>query len=233
MSSLKEFITNYPIETLVDDLKNNKDMQVFNLLWKDSSQLLQIAEKFNWQTEQDVWNWVIAVNSAIGKVDEFVALIDPSINLPPYSTLPTIAWTDIHQLFNSQMAISSSAKIHNSDGTYRLLTKEQWTQVAALCPSHRFKHSRSEQLDCDDFVQIFRGWLAEKGYGNCAAGLIGTLHYFNGNMSGGHATIGVIDTDRKVWIIEPQTGKIYAPNDVPKLGGNILANKAEIVLMIF
>lgn len=84
------------------------------------------------------------------------------------------------------------------DSWYAALTKEQvkdflksdWTN---------FRFYRKEKFDCDDFAIILWGKFHEK-FGNCSVGFA---------CSDTHAFNFFIDENRKFWIIEPQTDKIF------------------------
>lgn len=80
--------------------------------------------------------------------------------------------------------------------------------------------------NCDDFVNIARGWLSSKGLGNCAAASVATRHFLNGSPTGGHAVVLVWDANLTPWQWEPQTGILH-PAAYPKLGGNFLAQRVE------
>ena len=69
-----------------------------------------------------------------------------------------------------------------------------------------FKKYRKEYFDCDDFAIILWGRLREQFQG-CAVGFA---------LSGTHAFNVFIDDKRKMWIIEPQTDKIFKYDNNPK-----------------
>jgi len=88
------------------------------------------------------------------------------------------------------------------DSQYALLTKKQvedflksdWTN---------FRLYRKEKFDCDDFAIILWGKFHEK-FGNCSVGFA---------CSDEHAFNFCVDESRKLWIIEPQTDKIFTTSN--------------------
>jgi hypothetical protein len=100
-------------------------------------------------------------------------------------------------------------------------------------PSGAFLSSSYLTHNCDDYVNAFRGWLATNGLGNTANGFCSlTMYDSAGNMMGGHAVVLVMDSDRKLWFLEPQNGKLYEPT-YAKLGGMFFATSVKIARAFF
>jgi len=84
------------------------------------------------------------------------------------------------------------------DNEYALLTK---TQIEEFLKSDwtNFRNYRKEKFDCDDFAIVLLGRFHEK-FGNCSVGFA---------CSDTHAFNFFVDEKRKLWLIEPQTDKIF------------------------
>ena len=88
------------------------------------------------------------------------------------------------------------------DSEFALLTKKQVVEFLKSDWTN-WRIYRKEKFDCDDFAIILWGKFHEK-FGNCSVGFAcSNVHAFN----------LFIDENRKLWIIEPQTDKIFTTND--------------------
>ena len=232
MSELTDFIKAYPPDRLAIDLRADPAFELLNLLWVSPKELAPMCDDMGWQTVDDVVAWVGGVSSAIGNTKEFISRVAPSVDFDVHG-MADIPWHDIHVALSLQTTLAADLKIHQSDAHYRLPTRAQWVELASKCPVSRRPHSRNELMDCDDFAKAFIGWLASIGLGNCAAGFVGTRHYRDALITGGHALVAVLDNTKTVWMIEPQTGVLHAPSESARLGGNWLANRLEVAIAIF
>jgi hypothetical protein len=231
MSQLTDMIHAHGPEKLAKELEANPEFAVMNLMWSGPEQLIPMCNAMQWQTVDDVVAWVGRVNAALGKPGTFVDLVDPVVTLD-IKTLPVITWPKIHEALAMQLSLDTDLQIHHGDATYRLLTKQQWTELAAKCPSKRKKWV-ADLHDCDDHVKHFLGWLASKSLGNLAAGNVVTRHYVGSTPSGSHALVAVLDIEHKVWLIEPQSGLLFSPAEAVRLGSNFFANRMTVARVFF
>lgn len=225
MSQLTDAIRDAGPDNVAAAIRNDPTWAVFNLMWDQPSQLIPACEAMAWTTVEEVLAWVQATNAAVGDAKAFSMLVDPEAPVD-MAGMKTIAWPKLHETIHATGLLAPDCLLHNSDGTYHLPTKAQWEAIAAACPSKRFKHSRSEALDCDDHVRIALGWLSSKGLGNCAAAMVATRHYMHLVLVGAHAVILVWDDTLTCWQWEPQAGTLH-PVTYPKLGGAFLATRLE------
>lgn len=225
MSALTDAIQQAGPDNVAAAIRNDPAWAVFNLMWEQPSQIAPACEAMGWTTLEEVLAWVNATAAAIGNAQAFSTLVDPDA---PHVQAPmtTVPWARLHESIHATGLLAADCLLHNSDGQYRLPTKQQWQEIAAACPSKRWKHSGSERFDCDDSVRMALGWLSAKGLGNCAAAFTATRHFLGSNPTGGHAVVLVWDDTLTPWQWEPQTGVIH-PVNFPKLGGNFLANRIE------
>ena len=90
-----------------------------------------------------------------------------------------------------------------ADKTYILPRKEQIENFLLSDSTNRYKY-QTEMFDCDDFAMVLLGRLRER-FPNFAIGFA---------ASGEHAFNFFIDNTRKLWLIEPQTDKIFTSKSV-------------------
>lgn len=111
------------------------------------------------------------------------------------------------------------------DTAYRVPTKEQCMHILEKSPTHILKYI-PEERDCDDFMRMMRGWLAENAYGNLSIGsTLFRAYKVDGSLYYVHAVNIMIyheNGELKVLIAEPQSAGTtwqlseVAPRDVLK-----------------
>lgn len=225
MSQLTDAIAQAGPDNVANAIRNDPSFAVFNLLWEQPGQIASACNTMGWQTLDELLAWLRATATAVGNTSAFATLVDP----PAPTTLAGMAtapWPELHKAIHATGLLATDCLLHNSDATYHLPTKAQWEAIAAACPSSRWKHSGSEDHDCDDFVRMALGWLSAKGLGNCAAATAATRHYWANSPTGGHAVVLVWDDTLTPWQWEPQAGTLH-PATFAKLGGNFLATRVE------
>jgi len=98
------------------------------------------------------------------------------------------------KLFNNKVTVN--------DYNYKLPTKKQIADFLTLDSTNNYKYIMDE-FDCDDFAIILHGKLRER-FVNFAIGYAqSSTHSFN----------FFIDEKKKLWLIEPQTDKIFTTKD--------------------
>lgn len=224
MSELTDMITQTGAENVANIIKDDPNFRIFNLLWNDPKELIPVCNQMGFVTLTQLINWCNSVNVAIGNTVAFEDLIDPVVNYS-LSSFNKTAWNNLHVSIHATGLLSNDCILHNNDAEYYLPTKIQWQEILSKCPAKEYKW-KNEHLDCDDFVNIARGWLSAKGLGNTANAFVATRHYLNAVPTGGHAVLLVWDNTLTPWQFEPQNGLLYAVN-YAKLGGNNLANRIE------
>lgn len=228
---ISDYIAQNGVDSVAAFLKSSPDYAVFNLTWSSPEEILPACNRMGLITIDDVIAFVQRVNAAVGNTLAFANNVNPDLRLD-LQAMKRISWPEIHAAIAAQVKLEPTLMLDHQDAKYFAPTKAQWEMIAKTCPSIRRRHSNSEVHDCDDFVRHFLGWLASKGYGNLAMGYCCTVHYFNGQAIGAHATVLVLDSDGKVWQIEPQSGALYAPLN-PKLGGFFIADEAKAARLFF
>lgn len=108
---------------------------------------------------------------------------------------------------------SSGLRLVNSDFTYGLFTEAQLRYVASKTPSSGLVW-QEERMDCDGFAWAMKGWLAINGLENTAVAPVYFKAYKDDTFLGAHAMLMALDTNFKVWLIEPQNGKMYNIQDM-------------------
>lgn len=231
MSELTDAIRAAGPEAVAAGIAGDPTFRVFNLLWNSPEELIPACDRMGWQTLDELLAWVRGVNAAIGKTETFEELIDPQVSMF-LAHMPTVDMPTIHAAIVAQCKLREDFFIDQSDALYHLPTKSQWDFLAASCPIKRRKWT-AEVMDCDDFTNAFRGWLAGKGLGNLAQGFCGmTMYDYQDNLMGGHAVALVMDDTRKLWFLDPQPGKLFEVTN-PRLGGMIFAKSAKLARVYF
>lgn len=231
MSELSEAIEAFGTERLAEVLSSQAEFQVLNLTWSTADEIIPALASMGFTTLDQVLTWVRNVNAALGNPSAFVYLIDPPVPVS-LAGMPTVDMPVIHQAIVDQGKTRDDFFIDQSDRTYCLPTKAEWDLLAATCPVKRRKWV-AESFDCDDFSRAFLGWLAMNGLGNTAAGFCAiTMYDFGGTLIGGHAVVLVMDADKKLWFLDPQTAKLYEVT-YPKLGGAIFGKTVKIARAFF
>ena len=228
---LSDYINQHGAQSVARLVANDPAFSVFNLMWNSADEILPACQQMGLNTVDDVISWVHRVNQAIGNHGVFASIVDPDVSID-VNSLQQIKWADIHAAIAKSFVLEDGFFISNSDSAYRLPTKAQWEELASKCPSKRKRHAQTEAHDCDDFAKHFLGWLASKGLGNLACGQITTIHKMGTSILGAHAVCIVIDSDKNVWQIEPQNGKLY-PANYAKLGGFIFADRITLARCFF
>lgn len=231
MSALTDAILEAGPHAVARVIADDPAWQVFNLMWNTPEEIAPACDRMGWQTLDELLDWVHEVNAAVRNQLAFVDLVDPII---PFTLdgMPTVTMQTIHQAIVDQAVLRDDAIVEQSDVNYRLATKKQWEQLAALCPIRR-RAWVAETGDCDDYVRAFMGWLASHGLGNLAQAFCGlTMYDLFGGMSGGHAVVLVMDDTHKLWFLDPQPGRLYEVTN-PRLGGFIFAKSVKIARAFF
>jgi len=94
-----------------------------------------------------------------------------------------------------------TSKIHIADSEYYLPKYSMMEKIVKLMPVKYMKYEK-EKHDCDDFALIFMATVRLL-LGNFAVGEIWTQT---------HALNFFIDERERVWLVEPQTNKIFRPS---------------------
>ena len=92
--------------------------------------------------------------------------------------------------------------VYNSDKSYKTIEK---SEVEKFLKSDwtNFKFYKKETMDCDDFAFILLGKARERIPGGAFGWAASKTHAFN----------FFVDSNKKFWIIEPQTDKIFTSSD--------------------
>ena len=110
--------------------------------------------------------------------------------------------------------ISTVAWWKETDREYKMLTDEALDKIMQACPSQRLQY-RADQMDCDDYTRVMRGWLASVGLGNCTVGNL-EFHVYGSPIThntlpvGAHS-MGIVVTETRVAYLEPQDMQLKAP----------------------
>lgn len=124
----------------------------------------------------DLEKWLALMDAAGGAA--FLEKLEPKLILDPApAEYEQYQITDF--LYSNEHLKLADTEIF--DGVYQVPTKEQCYEILKKSPSHRFRYI-TDRRDCDKFVAILTGWLAEQGMGNLTA----KTCIFKGFNSTGH-----------------------------------------------
>ncbi len=132
--------------------------------------------------------------------------------------LPFVQWPVLGEALHAQIPTKPDYWRMNSDLDYPMPTEAQLRQIARECPSKRYRHTGDERLDCDDHVNIARGWLSARGLRGMA-GKAATVHYRQDAVVYGHAVLLAFSRETEnspivCWWWEPQNGEVYPVSKV-------------------
>ena len=114
---------------------------------------------------------------------------------------------DVSEIITILDAEFQGASIHFADSNYKTTTK---TEMMRFLKNDIIDKNIyvSELYDCDDFSFALMGSISCQDWGALPFGILWT------DVPGGaHAVNVFIDSNRKVWIIEPQNDKIFTCPD--------------------
>lgn len=225
LSELTEAINAAGADTVAATILADPVWAIFNLTWRRPAEIALVCDRLGLRTLDDVVQWVQRVNAAVGDAQAFAQLVNPAPAVA-LADCKQIAWPDIHLALANTGLLAADAMLHQSDATYHAPSVDVWRQVAAACPASRHGY-KPETMDCDDYVNAARGWLATHGLGNLAAFFCATRHYRDANLLLGHAVVLVVDETMTPYQWEPQSGVIH-PITFPRLGKAWLANRVEL-----
>lgn len=114
-----------------------------------------------------------------------------------------ISFAQIDSALKKQCRLAKTFEPFNDDPSYFTVSAEKIKQIAAECPSRKYKYI-PERRDCDDFSKIFQGWMSQRGWGDLFFAKVNLAMPLNQY----HSMILAIDHDKKVWFIEPQKGTV-------------------------
>lgn len=135
----------------------------------------------------------------------------------------------IHALINQQYDTSQVApeRFWHSDALNSLLPKADLDWLATQNPALRYQwNSGDERRDCDNSVDMTRGWLASMGLDDLAVGRAATLHYNGDKLVYVHAILLVVDDQQKVWQWDTMQGGLHGPEQC-NLGNNIFGERCD------
>lgn len=230
MTELESYIKQVGTNAVVAQISALPGWRLFNMMWKDPNDIIHVCNTMGFQTIEDVQAWVTATLQ-VPNAEQFAKLSLATTSWSTYQ-FPTVSWIEMDGARHAQCASDSDYKRMNSDATYRIPTLTQLEQIAKDCWSYRWRHLGAEHLDCDDHVNIARGWLSANGLGNLAAGKAAIRPYLNDAVLGGHAVLLAYSREAvgaplvcHWW--EPQNGMLY-PVTYAKLGGFFFANRVGL-----
>jgi len=94
-----------------------------------------------------------------------------------------------------------------ADANYLIPTLHLVQDLALRSPSSELKYV-PETMDCDDFVDVAVGFMAQQGYGNLSIGKASFSIFAGDEFRGSHAALIGITSEGIGWW-EPQTDKLY------------------------
>ena len=149
------------------------------------------------------------------KSQGYADILNPPV--PDLGDMEEISWNDARYYIRAKTGIHPF-NLNNDDMTYRLIKPGRIFLVAPANPMNHCPYI-AERRDCDDFVRGTLGWLSRYGYGNLVFGAAYVLLKKEGEPSLPHVIHLVLDSNRDVWLYEPQVKTyIWKYGDKPPLG---------------
>lgn len=207
--------------------------KVLGLLWQQPEQIAPAARAMGINTTEQAAQLAQALADTLGQVRcEVLARLANPAPLPVGDHIGTMRrtnWADVRAAIKAQ-TLSDGIGWYGSDATFALPSRAQLEYIAAVQPMRHLQW-RETQMDCDDFVQGFRGWLARNGLGNLAIGYASVSYYSGAVKLGQHAVAVSMDDTGRVWFIDPQTTGLHDPI-TSRLGGFTLATRGQVVFVM-
>ncbi len=234
MSELTDYIEQHGATVVAAQLRDSPDFRILNMMWKSPADLIPLADAMGWQTLADVSAWVTA-SLSVRNPEQFIkqALAPCSLTMQPYYYLP---WTYLDSAIAEQCVRATDFWRSNSDKFYRVPTLAQLQTIAQECWSHRFQGG-GEEFDCDDFVNIARGWLSSNRMGDLSAGKCIIRLFAGTELLAGHAVLMALSRESTIspmvchwW--EPQNGQTY-PVSFTQFAGRTDCNRIELFFCDF
>jgi len=133
-------------------------------------------------------------------IEQLKNLLNKNKLMPP-QPLIDISHTEVLTKLRSELG--TDCKIYLSDHNYQTTNLSELTRFLTYDNTDKYVY-KSEYLDCDDFSYRLHGQLSIPGW----SGLVfGILWIYTG--TGGHAVNIFMDTETTIWIVEPQSDKIF------------------------
>ena len=172
-------------------------------------ELTRIVDARGWTSAEQAAADIAPLNAWAQYIDK--PIVPTTISFTR-ADLPTVPWTEVYGAFTQAVAGTNVdarfASVSHADVTYGLLTLSQIQELAAKTPSTAF-HFQAETMDCDDFSNIMKGWIAANGLGNASVGIATYNAYNAAGYIDAHAALVAVDTDHHAWWLEPQTGEVH------------------------
>lgn len=194
--------------------------KVLGMLWPQPDLIAPAARAMGITTTEQAAQLAQALADTLGmpRADALARLSNP----PPLpagdhiGTMRRANWADVRAAIKAQ-TLSDGIGWYGSDATFALPSRAQLEHIAAVQPMRQVLW-RETLMDCDDFVQGFRGWLARHGLGNLAIGYASVSYYAGSGKLGQHAVAVAMDDTGRVWFIDPQITGLHDPI-TSRLGG--------------
>ncbi len=214
MTALTDYIDNMGADKALTMIRATPYWWPLSMAVKSAKDIYHVVAAMQWQELADLQAWVSACNTdAIPNRELWQSLVAPQCSVRALD-LGVVTWTVMDTARDQQCNTATDYKRMNSDRDYFIPTEAQLRVIAKACVSWRHQHSRTENGDCDDFVNIARGWLSTVGLGNLSVGKAGTRHFTGEALKYGHALLLSFTREAATgavtaWWWEPQTGEIH------------------------
>ena len=134
-------------------------------------------------------DWLIRLGRALGGR----ILSNDEYPPPPEEPRLEISGSDLHSVLRD--ALGSEGEIYLADHNFWLCELDDIERFLDWDETNHHTYS-AEEYDCDDFAKRLVGQFAVPGWSHFALGLVWTDV---------HAMNIMVDTNRDVWFVEPQT----------------------------
>ena len=127
-------------------------------------------------------------------------------NVPAPATKGNISYQDLMTLVKTQLG--NHVTVNLSDSDYKLIPKEEMDRFLKEDKTNTYNYV-SEYFDCDDFSFKLMGAMKSPEWASIAFGVA-----WGDTPGGSHAFNCFVDSSRILWLIEPQSDKIFKkPNN--------------------
>ena len=214
------FMQFYLSAKLINALDANPKFALFSFLMKtalngygrsgvfiiDRAELLEFCNSIGVHTLDDVSLFCDAAN---GKA--VVNIIDPVIKIQRNRKLN---YGEIIDLIKAQCNLEPNCLwVPPGEIDYWAIAENDLHKILSVSPIDKY-YWILHRHECEAFSWELKAWISSRNYADMAFGLIDTNNYSNGKVVSAHAVCTAILEDDRVVHIEPQTDRIYNPDEI-------------------
>lgn len=125
-------------------------------------------------------------------------------DVPKPDVIESINYSELYTLIRSEFGESTAILL--PDNHYNLATMESFKKFLEHDNTNKYKYTGDPGFDCDDYASILQGRASIPGWATVPIGTIWC-------SKPAHALNLFVDENRKIWLVECQTDKVFETPD--------------------